>query len=67
LGEEQAWLRKHQQDYDETYQEKTMTEAEYVEHLYHLQQEKRMTELDKPVPVADPQACDKVSYGSVLS
>jgi hypothetical protein len=25
-----TWLRKHQQDYDATYQEKTMTEAEYV-------------------------------------
>jgi hypothetical protein len=40
-----TWLRKHQQDYDATYQEKTMTEAEYVEHLYHLQQRKRMAEL----------------------
>jgi hypothetical protein len=40
-----TWLREHQQDYDATYQERTMTEAEYVEHLYHLQQEKRMAEL----------------------
>jgi hypothetical protein len=40
-----TWLREHQQDYDATYQEKLMTEAEYVEHLYHLQQEKRMAEL----------------------
>jgi hypothetical protein len=39
-----TWLREHQQDYDATYQEKPMTEAEYVEHLYHLQQEKRMAE-----------------------
>jgi hypothetical protein len=38
-------LCKHQQDYDATYQEKTMTEAEYFEYLYHLQQEKRMAEL----------------------
>jgi hypothetical protein len=38
-------LRKHQQDYDATYQENTMTEAEYVEYLYHLQQEKRMAEI----------------------
>jgi hypothetical protein len=29
-----TWLCKHQQDYDATYQEKTMTEAEYVEYLY---------------------------------
>jgi hypothetical protein len=40
-----TWLREHQQDYDATYQEKPMTETEYVENLYHLQQEKRMAEL----------------------
>jgi hypothetical protein len=39
-----TWLCKHQQYYDATYQEKTTTETEYVEHLYHLQQEKRMAE-----------------------
>jgi hypothetical protein len=39
-----TWLSEHQQDYDTTY-EKPMTEAEYVEHLYHLEQEKRMAEL----------------------
>jgi hypothetical protein len=40
-----TWLREHKQDYDAIYQEKTMTEAEYVEHLYHLQQEQRMAKL----------------------
>jgi hypothetical protein len=40
-----TWLREHQQDHDATYQEKTMTEAEYVANLNHLQQEKRMAEL----------------------
>jgi hypothetical protein len=40
-----TWLQAHQQDYDATYQENPMTEAEYVEHLYHVQQEKRMAEL----------------------
>jgi hypothetical protein len=38
-----TWLHAHQQYYDANYQEKT--EAEYVEHLYHVQQEKRMAEL----------------------
>jgi hypothetical protein len=40
-----TWLREHQKDYDTTYQEKPMTAAEYVELIYHLQQERRMAEL----------------------
>jgi hypothetical protein len=40
-----TWLCEHQQDYDATYQEKPMIEVEDVEHLYHLQQEKRKAEL----------------------
>jgi hypothetical protein len=40
-----TWLREHQQDYVAIYQEKTLTETEHVEHLYHFQQEKRMAVL----------------------
>jgi hypothetical protein len=41
----ETWLRPHQQDYDATYQEKMMTEAEYVEHLHHVQQDRMLAEL----------------------
>jgi hypothetical protein len=42
---DKTWLRDHQDEYDATYQQKEMSEQEYVEHLYHLQQARGLLEL----------------------
>ena len=34
---DETWLQDHRDENDATYQQKEMTEQEYVEHLYHLQ------------------------------
>jgi hypothetical protein len=42
---DETWLRDHQDEYDASYQQKEITEQEYVEHLYHLQQARGLLEL----------------------
>jgi hypothetical protein len=42
---DKTWLRDHQDEYDASYQQKEMTEQEYVEHLYLFQQARGLLEL----------------------
>jgi hypothetical protein len=42
---DETWLRDHRDEYDASYQQKEITEQEYVEHLYHLQQARGLLEL----------------------
>jgi hypothetical protein len=44
LGEGKTRLRDHLDEYDASYQQKKMTEQEYIEHLYHLQQARGLLE-----------------------
>jgi hypothetical protein len=52
IGEE-AWLRKHHEDYDSSYQITDMEEEEHVEHEYHEQQRKRIQELREKTKSSD--------------
>jgi hypothetical protein len=42
---DKTWLRDHHDEYDASYQQKEMTEQEYVEHLYYLQPVRGLLEL----------------------
>jgi hypothetical protein len=42
---DETWLQDHRDENDATYQQKEMTEQEYVENLYNLQQARGLLEL----------------------